>query len=135
MKMLCQNTLTGLVPLYGSDMDAKRRLRLGEEYEVTIKRPRNYRFHKLFFALLNIGWENSKADMPFDVYRKWVTMRAGFYKVYHTGKGELYEADSISFGNMNEDAFHEVYNRVLDVIIKDLDITAEDVQSAISSFL
>lgn len=135
MKIYVQNTLHGLIPLYGADLDEKRKLKLGETYEVEIKRPRNVKFHRKFFALINEGWSNTETDMPIDVYRKWVTMRAGYYVVYHTPKGQLYEPTSISFANMDEDEFSEVYNRVLDVIIKDLGVTAEDMNHQIMSFL
>ena len=135
MKLYVKNTLSGLVPIFDSDLSGKKRLRLGEEYLADITRPRNYRFHKKFFALLNLGLANTEVDMPFDVYRKWVTMRAGFYKVYETPKGQIYEPESISFANMDEDAFQEVYSRVVDVIIKDLGVTAEEIEGEIMNFI
>ena len=135
MKLYVKNTLAGLVPLYASDLDQKRKLKLGETYEVDIRRPRNLAFHKKFFALINTGWENSQFDMPVDVYRKWVTMRAGFYVIYHTPKGMLYEPESISFASMDEDKFADVYSRVLDVIIEDLGCTKEEITEQIMSFL
>ena len=135
MKIYVQNTLHGLVPLYDADLDEKRKLKLGETYEVEIKRPRNVKFHRKFFALINEGWSNTETDMPVDVYRKWVTMRAGYYTIYHTPKGQLYEPVSISFSNMDEDAFQEVYSRVLDVIIDDLGVTADEMNQQIMSFL
>lgn len=136
MKITVRNTINGLVPLYSSDLDEKRKLKIGETYEVEIKHPRNYQFHKKFFALLNIGWENTpEVDMPFETYRRWVTMRAGFYKVYHTPKGELYEPQSIAFSAMDEDSFEEVYNRVLDVILKDTGADKPDVEAMLVEFM
>ena len=135
MVITVRNTINGLVPLYSSDLDEKRKLKIGETYQVEVKRPRNYQFHKKFFALLNIGWENTDVEMPFDTYRRWVTMRAGFYKVYHTPKGELYEPESISFSNMDEDTFSEVYDRVLSIILKDTGADKPDVEMMLNDFL
>ena len=135
MKITVRNTINGLVPLYSSDLDEKRKLKIGETYQVEVKRPRNYQFHKKFFALLNIGWENTDVEMPFDTYRRWVTMRAGFYKVYHTPKGELYEPESIAFSNMDEDTFSEVYERVLSIILKDTGADKPDVEAMLIDFL
>ena len=135
MKLYVKNTLQGLTPLYPADYDEKKKLKIGKEYEVEIRHPRNYMFHKKYFALLNIGWQNTEVNMPFDTYRRWVTMRAGYYDIYETPKGKLYEAQSISFGNMDQIKFEEVYSRVLDVIISDLGITAEDVENEIMSFM
>ncbi len=135
MKLFVKNTLTGLVPLYPSDLDEKKRLKLGEDYEVTIRRPRNIRFHRLFFALLNIGHQNSQMDLPFETYRRWAIMKAGFVRVYDTPKGKLFEPESIAFANMDEDRFREVYSRVLDVIIQDIGATEEDIEEALLNFM
>ena len=135
MKITVRNTINGLVPLYSSDLDEKRKLKIGETYQVEVKRPRHYQFHKKFFALLNIGWENTDVEMPFDTYRRWVTMRAGFYKVYHTPKGELYEPESIAFSNMDDDTFSEVYERVLSIILRDTGADKPDVEMMLNDFL
>lgn len=135
VKITVRNTINGLVPLYSSDLEEKRKLKIGETYQVEVKRPRNYQFHKKFFALLNIGWENTDVDMPFETYRRWVTMRAGFYKVYHTPKGELYEPESIAFSSMDDDTFSEVYDRVLNIILKDTGAEKPDVEAMLIDFL
>ena len=105
MKLFLRNTISGLVPLYPSDFDEKRKLRLGQDYECEVKNPRNYEFHKKFMALVNIGHENTKLNMPFDTYRKYMIMKAGYFKSYQTAKGVYYEADSISFASMSQNEF------------------------------
>lgn len=126
--------MQGLMPLFPADYDEKKKLKIGQEYEVEIRHPRNYMFHKKMFALFNLGWQNTEVDMPFDTYRRWVTMRAGFVKIYETPKGKLYEAESLAYSSMDQVKFEEVYSRVLDVIIKDLGISEEDVNNEIMSF-
>jgi len=135
MKILLQNTISGLIPLYPSDMDSKRKLKLGEVYEAEVKNPRNYQFLKKFFALVNIGHENTDLDMPLETYRKYILMKAGYFKTYQTPKGVFYDADSISFSSMEQDVFEEVYSRVLDVIIKDIGATKEDIEKQLISFM
>lgn len=135
MKLFVKNTLNGLVPLYPADLDEKKRLKLGQEYEVEITKPRNAGFHRKFFALVNIGWENTDLDMPFEVYRKYIIMKAGYFKTYQTPKGILYEPDSISFANMDQDTFEELYSRVLDKIIADIGCSAEEIETVLINFL
>jgi hypothetical protein len=135
MKLFLQNTLTGLVPLYPSDLDEKKRLRLGETYEAEIRMPRNVGFHRKAFALFNIGWQNSDMTMPFDTYRKYVTMKAGYFKTYQTPKGTFYDATSLSFSSMDQETFEDVYNAVLDVIIEQLGCTAEDIDRMLGNFM
>ena len=135
MRLLCRNTISGLVPLYPSDMDQKRKLKLGNDYIVEVTNPRNVGFYKKFFALLNIGHENTDLDMPFDTYRKYILMKAGYFKAYDTPKGTFYDAESISFANMPQDKFEEVYSRVLDKIIIDLGCTSDDIEKQLINFL
>jgi len=98
-------------------------------------RPRNIAFHRKIFALFNIGHENTSLELPFEVYRKIMTMRSGYFTAYETDKGTHYEADSISFAAMDQDTFDELYSRVLDVIIKDIGATSEDIERAIIEFM
>ena len=58
MDILCRVTTAGLVPMYDSDYDEKHRLREGETVLCTIRKPRNYEFHKKFFALVRIVFNN-----------------------------------------------------------------------------
>jgi len=135
MKLLLQNTLSGLVPLYPSDMDSKRHLKLGETYEADIKHPRNYEFLKKFMALINVGCENTKLEMPFDTYRKYMTIKAGYFNAYQTPKGLYYEAMSLSFASMDEATFQDVYSRVMDKIIEDIGCTKPEVEQQLISFM
>ena len=135
MKLYVKNTLSGLVPLYPNDLEEKKRLKLNETYQVEIKRPRNVQFHRLFFALVNLGHENTQLEMPFEAYRKYVTMKAGFFHVYHTPKGEFYDAQSIAFSAMDDDQFSEVYSRVLDVIIEDIGAGKEEIENELINFM
>lgn len=135
MKLLCRNTIQGLVPLYPSDFDEKRKLKLGEDYQVEVTNPRNVGFHRKFFAMLNVGHENTSLDMPFDTYRKYMTVKAGFFTAYTTPKGVYYDPDSISFSNMSQDEFEEVYSRVLDKVIEDIGLDKESVEKQLINFM
>ena len=134
MKLYVKNTLEGLIPLYPADHDAKKRLKIGRDYEVEIKHPRNYEFHKKFFALLNLAHSNSDTAMPFDAYRRYLTMKAGYFDCYQTGKGTYFEAKSIAFASMNQEEFEEVFNRVLDVVLAEIGCDREDVMQEILNF-
>ena len=135
MRLLCENRIQGLVPLYPSDFDDKRKLRLGETYQVEVTNPRNVGFHKKFFAMLNVGHENTSLDMPFETYRKYMIVKAGFFTAYQTPKGIYYDPNSISFASMSQDEFEEVYSRVLDKVIEDVGLYREDVERQLINFM
>jgi len=135
LKFFCKNTLQGLIPLYPADFDEKRKLKLGQDYEVEITNPRNVGFHRKFFALLNIGLENTSLDMPMSAYREYITIKAGFYNAYTTPKGLFYQAKSISFASMSQEEFEELFSRVLDKIIDDIGATKEDIMEQLINFM
>jgi hypothetical protein len=135
MELYCRNTITGLIPLYPSDQDQKRKLKLGEDYKCEIVLPRNLGFHKKFMALINIGCENSKLNMPFDTYRRYMTIKAGYFKAYQTAKGIYYEAMSLSFAAMPQDEFEQVYSDVLNKIIEDIGATSEEIEKQSIEFM
>jgi hypothetical protein len=135
MKILVENTATGFVPYDDFDLEEKKKFKIGEKYWFEVKKARNYLFHKKFFSLIKVGHDNTKLDLPFDVYRKVMIIKAGYFKAYNTGKGTYYEADSISFESMDEEKFQEVYSRVLDKIIEDIGTTKEIIEQQLLSFL
>ena len=128
------NTAHGLVPLYDEDYEEKKKLKIGETYKAKVTKPRNIKFHRKFMALINLAFDNSKtvenariaaenneAAIPFtpDSYRKYCLIKSGFALIYQTSKGMFIEAESMSFDNMSEDRFADVYSKVLDFVIKD----------------
>lgn len=135
MKLLLQNTIGGLIPLYPSDQQEKRKLKLGEIYEADVVHPRNYEFLKKFMALINVGCENSKLNMPPETYRKYMTIKAGYFNAYQTLKGIYYEAMSLSFASMDEGIFQEVYSRVLDKIIEDIGCISKEIEQQLINFM
>jgi hypothetical protein len=137
-EIYCLNTEFGLKPIYGSDYEEKKKLKIGEVYCCKIENARNYEFLKKFFALLELGHQNTKEfkeDIPSKVYRKWAIIKAGYFDIYHTSKGVMVEAKSISFVNMDEEEFQKVYNGVLDVIIKDIGVDRNIIEKELVNFL
>jgi len=64
-----------------------------------------------------------------------MTVRAGYFTAYSTGKGVYYEPDSLSFASKNEAEIEEVYSRILDVIIKDIGSTSEEIEKMLIEFM
>lgn len=124
MKINVICTASGLVPLYDSDYEEKRKLRNGTEYEVTVKERRNPKFHRLYFSLIHCAWEYLderqrvffKEDV--DAFRKTVEVAAGHFEpCYSIARREWLEVPkSVAFDKLGEGDFHELYERVKDVI-------------------
>ena len=143
MEMYLRNTETGLLPLYDSDDFEKRKLKIGQDYKVEIKKARNFQFHKKYFALIRLAYLNmpeqfdSQYPHPENL-RKALQIEAGYFETSYTLDGmQLIESKSIAFDKLDEDGFQEVYNKVLDVILKWIlpNNTSEEIEKELINFL
>ena len=132
-----EKTDNGVVikPLYSSDQEQLSKMKQNTQYSFEVKQPRNVKFHRKFMALMNLGFENQENIKSFDHYRKLVVMKAGFYETIETKKGTIYLPDSISFSNMDQTKFEDVFNRVLDVICTQLDTAPELIKKQLEHYM
>ena len=127
MKLRVVNTPTGFVCETDEDYEAKRKLKIGSTYEVTIKEMRNPLFNRKFFAMLRVAWdflpewEREKYGNNPDMFRYAVEVKAGFCEMVYVPKSDniVIKAKSIAFDKMNETDFEKVYNGVRDILIRD----------------
>jgi len=120
MKLIVKKELSGFIPMSESYEDFNS-IKQNEILSCEIKRPRNIQFHRKYFALLNIAYENRQIldNMTFDQFRKEIIKRSGFYDEYRDFLGMMiYDAKSISFAKMKADEFEELYSRSINVILK-----------------
>ena len=132
-----------LIPAYNSGYDKARKLKVGEEYEADIKQPRNPKFHRKFFAMLNVclhhqPYIKNTTDEKFkniDHLRNYLLIEAGYFEEFWTPKGMMRKAKSMSFSKMDELEFNDLYSKVLDVVIKFLKCDADDFETILFDFL
>lgn len=167
------------------------KIKCGDVLSANFKKARNPRFHRKYFALLNLGYEywepvggtispeekelvrgyitflsyytdnadallsasdiyleevaqnraqNISATKSFDAFRYWVVEQAGYYDTFEMPDGSLRRvAKSISFANMDDLAFSELYKATLDVlwnfILRKQFPTQKAVENAVSQLL
>jgi hypothetical protein len=125
-----------LFAVHNSDYEKIKKIKDGSEVVAEIKVPRNYQFHKKFFALLNIGFENTKSWISeFDYYRMYILMKSGYYVEIKTPNGSFFTAKSISFANMDNDEFEKLFKTVLQTILIDTGATEEDILDNLLNFM
>ena len=94
----------------------------------SITRVRNERFHRKFFALLNLGFESWEPEVKefkgfeiqkdFEHFREDVTIAAGHYVVTSNLHGAIrLRAKSISFAAMEQEPFEKLYSAVANVLL------------------
>jgi hypothetical protein len=120
---------------HDSDYEIAKKIPLNEPIVYEWTKPRNYLFHKKFFALLKLVYENQEVYNNMDELRKDLTINAGFFTSRFDFKGvEVIEAKSISFASMDENEFQEFYNRIIDEVIKWLSISKQDILDHIEQY-
>lgn len=109
-------------------------LEVGECVRVGFTRPRNPKFHRKFFAMLNVGFEawdpmsqrtrstykGALIAKNFEAFREDVTILAGFKEAHFDLRSNRMKvkAKSISFASMEQEEFEKVYSAVADVLLE-----------------
>jgi len=109
------------------------RLEAGEIINFEAIFPRNAKFHRKFFALLNFAfeaWEPERSHKSykgrpitknFERFRKDVIVYAGYYEQTFDLKGNMkLEPLSMSFAKMDQPEFELLYNAVATVILENV---------------
>ena len=141
-------TAAGLAPW---DQDARQwfeKVDAGSAVAVNVVLPRNLGFHRKFFAMLNVAYENrewpeidtkwGKVRTNFEAFRKYVTVKAGHYTVELLPNGQIKaEPKSISWDKMEQGDFEKLYSDALDIILAEfLDKwTTADMETAINEMM
>lgn len=125
MDIFCKVTPCGLVPLHDSDLDLKKRLRVGSVVRCKVSNPRNYEHHKKFFALVRLTFDN----LPLTLVEKWNIRNEydmlrrfkrdlGYFTntINEYGEHEI-EYLSISFAAMEQHEFEQFYNQCIDLVL------------------
>lgn len=124
MDIYCMVTDGGLVPMYDSDLEERKKLKRGDRVLCRITKPRNYEFHKKFFALVRLTYENlpehlhsmlrirSEEDMLTSI-----KLELGYAdRLWYSGK-QIAVPKSISFAAMDQAEFERFFARAVDLVL------------------
>lgn len=110
--------------MYDSDYNEKKRLKVGDTVLCDIKRPRNYEFHKKFFALIRLTFDNLPEHLhdALGIYNEEdmllsLKIDLGLCSTVRYGFREVIKEGSISFTAMDESEFEQFYRRCIDLIL------------------
>jgi len=120
MKVTLVKTLGGrIIAAYDDDKEKLNKIKAETMFVADVTMPRNIRFHKKYFALLNMVFQNQEIYRNLDDLRHDLTVEAGFYRERTNIYGEVVkEAESINFASMDDLKFSELYDRTIDVIVQ-----------------
>ena len=128
-KLFLVKTTSGFLPFDDEDKAITDKFSEGEICEVEIRKARNWKNHKRFFAMVKLIFENQDKYQTIDELLIELKLIAGHYKVHVTNKGNpQYIPKSISFEKMDEVEFQEFFDHVIDAALskKLIRITREE---------
>jgi len=136
MKILMVKKLNNsLVCAFDSDFEEFKKIKANETIEVEIVKKRNIKFHRKFYALIKMVYQNQEQYSNIQYLRKDLIIESGFYEIRYGIHGEeIKEAKSISFASMNEFEFSELYNSVLDTIVRCFNFDRQDIIENVEKF-
>ena len=137
MKITLIKNLNGVLkPAYDSDYELVKKIPLNEPITFEWSKPRNYKFHKKFFALINLVYQNQEQYNNIEHLRKELTICAGHYDLIFdldTGQQKK-EAQSIKFSSIDEIEFNKIYNDVLEVVVNKFNFQKREINEHIEQY-
>lgn len=126
----------GLYPTDRVSADAIAKLS-GKDVECEVKQSRNLKHHQKYWCLVNLCAENTErftAKRIHEIFK----MRTGYATTYTLADGtKMVDYDSIAWAKMDQTAFEAFYERVLDVVAKDIlpGVNRADLQRELMEYL
>lgn len=88
-RMYLRKTLSGFVPADEPSLEVSRKLKLNEVYRSDVVKPRSYKHHCQFMALLDLTFQNQDKYTDFKMFRRAVALAAGHVEQMITLDGEI----------------------------------------------
>lgn len=137
MEVFVVKTINGLLkPAFDEDKEKFSQFPKDGYFEIKYTKRRNIKFHRKFFALLKIAYENQSDYRLMEDLRRDLIITSGHYEeVVNAITGEVYKiAKSISFSNLDETEFSLIYEDVKNVIIQWLGIDNESLENELQQY-
>lgn len=125
-----------VIPLFDSDYDVFKKLKKNVPLSFEVKQERNYKFHKKFFALITMVFDNQEIYEDRETLRYDLTIEAGFWNEHVDFNGEIKRtAKSISFAAMDDIEFSSLYNAFVMAIIRVMKWDNSMIEENLESYL
>ena len=120
-RFLVAKHLNSLRPVDEAGEAALRKIGQGEMMMLEIKRPRNIKHHRLYWALVTLVWQNMDGERyptAEDLHAA-LKIAAGLRTRIVLPDGTVgFIPGSIAFHKMDQDAFNEFYERICDLVAR-----------------
>lgn len=134
-EILLIKTISGLKPSDEKSEEALKRFKIGDIVKTKISKPRNIKFHRKYFKLLDVVLENQERYSNTEELLVAVKLKLGLYDTITTLNGKIAPVlHSISFAKMDEIKFSELYTNTLMILADFLQCDLKELDSKIIEF-
>lgn len=89
------------------------------EIMADLRKNRNVKNHRRFFAFIKMSFDMQDTFDSMEVWRKYITMKAGFFDEVINAEGKvMYWPRSISWDELDEIEFKDLFNQVVNAFLK-----------------
>jgi hypothetical protein len=136
MKIIVVKDKDVLRPIDERSFEELRKIKDGRTFICEIKRPRNLKHHRKYWALINLISDNLDGVTP-EALSNAVKMMIGHVVTVQFGDKNISYPDSISFDKMNQDQFNDFYEQAVKAICEFVipGLTEESVRNEIFEIL
>ena len=126
-----------LIPADDECVESMQKVKNGDYIIVEYKPKRNYKFHRKAFALLNLVLQNQDKYKNINDLLVEFKLKVGHYEEHITmKKGIIYIPRSISFSEMDELEFNEIYSKFIDIALRDfVNMSRAELEAQIINFM
>jgi len=135
--LLCKNSFGHFVPVYDSDFELAKKIKTGEIKAVTFSNPRSLQFHKKFFAMIKLVFENQNRYTSQEGILIELKLRLKWYDLHVSIDGkETLVPRSISFEKMEQHEFEKFYLDSVNCILQSglIQINKEEIEENIINY-
>lgn len=135
MKGLHKRTFGGWEPIDDQAKKILKRYKVGDVAELEHTARRNVKFHRKYFGVINLTFQNQDLTDDQNEFREAVQIAAGFWHYQKQIDGsEIKRSDSISFSKMDDITFEDLYNKVFNVCLHILGCKSEELERELLKF-
>lgn len=137
MELNVSKTINGLlIPAFDEDREKFKKLPKDGYFEIKYTAKRNIRFHRKFFGLIKLAYENqSDYRLSEDLRRDLLIASGNYDEIVNKMTGEIYKVPkSLQFSKMDETEFSQVYESVKEVISSWLGIDNQTLDQEIQQY-
>lgn len=136
MKIQVVKNLGSLKPAFNSDYELFKNIPNNEIFEIEYKKKRNIKFHRKFYALLNLYFDNQQLFTNLDDLRYCLLLESGISEEKTNPlTGEVFKVPkSLQFQKMDEIEFNKVYEAVKNTISKLLSVSNEELEREVEQY-